>query len=161
MSIQGPTGTVGLPAVNQALEPGWVRRGSASTQKAYETALAFEQTLVEQLSQSLTASSGLEGESSDEGEAGSEAGGSSGGELSSMLPQALTGGVMHAGGLGLAAQLTSQLQQTEEAQSALAQAHATGGSAPAPSVGAATDTARGTTTAAPDHTATTSGGTAA
>ena len=54
----------GLPAVNQALEPAWVRHGSAATQKAYETALAFEQMLVEQLSKSLTATSGLGGESS-------------------------------------------------------------------------------------------------
>jgi Rod binding domain-containing protein len=103
-----------LPAVNQTLEPAWVRKGSAATQKAYETALAFEQMLVEELSQSLTASSGLGGESGAEGES-SESSSSSGGAsgpLSSMLPQALTNGVMSAGGLGLAAQMTRQLAGT-------------------------------------------------
>jgi Rod binding domain-containing protein len=100
-----------LPTVNQTLEPAWVRKGSAATQKAYETALAFEQMLVEELSQSLTATSGLGGESGAEGESseGSAGGGGASGPLASMLPQALTSGVMSAGGLGLAAQMTRQL----------------------------------------------------
>lgn len=104
------------PVVNQALEPAWVRNGSASTQRAYQAALSFEQTLVEQLAHSLDATSGLGGESSAEGEAGGEGGGSSmagSGELSSMLPQALASGVMNAGGLGLAAQLTKGLQSAQ------------------------------------------------
>jgi Rod binding domain-containing protein len=131
MSIQAAASadatTTGLPAVNQALEPKWVRDGSAATQKAYETALSFEETLVEQLSKSMTATSGLEGESS-EGGSGSEEGGSFAGsanstELSSMLPQALASGVMSAGGLGLAAQMTRELEGTQSA----AQAGATGG----------------------------------
>lgn len=107
-AIPTPTGLPSsLPVVNQALEPEWVRHGSAATQKAYENALSFEQALVEQLSQALVASSGISGESSGEGEAGSEAGGSAGdSQLSSMMPQALTSGIMNAGGLGLAAQLT-------------------------------------------------------
>ncbi|HLL92718.1 MAG TPA: hypothetical protein VK252_07235 [Solirubrobacteraceae bacterium] len=136
MTLAAASGSVGLPAVNQALEPDWVRHGSASTQKDYEAALAFEQTLVEQLSQSLTAGSGLEGESSQEGEAGGESGSSSLGggdsQLSSLLPQALTGGVMHAGGLGLAAQLTQELAGSEGAQ----QARAAGGTAPIAGAGA-------------------------
>ncbi len=104
------TVAAGLPAINQALEPEWVRRGSASTQKAYETALSFEQTLVEQLSQSLASTSGLGGGSSQEGESGSEQGGSAGdSQLSSMLPQSLTAGIMNAGGLGMAAQMTREL----------------------------------------------------
>jgi len=109
-----PAGAVSLPAINQALGPDWVRRGSASTQKAYEAALSFEATLVEQLSRSLTSTSGLGGESSEEGDSSSSEGGSSGassggGELSSLLPQALSEGVMRAGGLGLAAQMTRDL----------------------------------------------------
>lgn len=111
----------GSPVVNEALEPSWVRDGSAETQKAYQTALAFEQMLVEQLSQSLTASSGLGGEESESGESGE--GGSSGSSaasspLSSMLPQALTSSVMSAGGLGLAAQMTRQLQSATGGTSA-------------------------------------------
>jgi Rod binding domain-containing protein len=112
LSSGSPLSATDAPVVSQTLEPAWVRKGSASTQKAYETALAFEQMLVEQLSQSLTASSGLGGESSAEGGESSEgsAGSSSAsGPLSSMLPQALTSGVMSAGGLGLAAQMTRQL----------------------------------------------------
>jgi Rod binding domain-containing protein len=116
LSSGSPLSSSGLPTVNQTLEPAWVRKGSADTQKAYETALAFEQMLVEELSQSLTASSGLGGESGAEGESseGSAGGGGGGGggassPLSSMLPQALTSGVMSAGGLGLAAQMTRQL----------------------------------------------------
>jgi Rod binding domain-containing protein len=118
------TGSSGLPVVNQALEPEWVRHGSATTQKAYESALSFEQTLVEQLSQSLANTSGLGEDSSQEGEAGE--GGSSGGgdsQLSSMLPQALTASVMNAGGLGLAAELTRSLQSSGTAP----QTKATGG----------------------------------
>ncbi len=110
-SSGSPLSSSGLPAVSQTLEPAWVRKGSAATQKAYETALAFEQMLVEELSQSLTASSGLGGESGAEGESseGSSGSGGASGPLSSMLPQALTSGVMSAGGLGLAAQMTRQL----------------------------------------------------
>jgi Rod binding domain-containing protein len=120
MSIQAaglPPATTGLPVVDQALEPASVRHGSAAVQKAYQSALAFEQVLVEQLSKSLSASSGLGGEaSSQEGESGSEEGGSSAsGGLSSMLPQALASGVMHAGGLGLAAQMAQQMQAHEGA----------------------------------------------
>jgi Rod binding domain-containing protein len=113
----GPAGlpaAAGLPAVNQALEPAWVRKGSAATQKAYTSALAFEQTLVEQLSQSLASTSGLDGESSQGGSGSEEAGSSSGeagnSQISSMLPQALTASVMNAGGLGLAAQMTRELE---------------------------------------------------
>jgi hypothetical protein len=114
----GAAATAGLPVVNQALEPAWVRDGSTSTQKAYESALSFEQTLVEQLSQSLTTTSGLESESSSAGEAESDSAeegalstdGAGDSQLSSLLPQALSSGVMHAGGLGLAAQMTRDLE---------------------------------------------------
>jgi Rod binding domain-containing protein len=114
LSSGSPLSPSALPTVNQTLEPAWVRKGSAATQKAYETALAFEQMLVEELSQSLTATSGLGGESGAEGESseGSSGGGSASGPLASMLPQALTSGVMSAGGLGLAAQMTRQLAGT-------------------------------------------------
>ncbi|MGD1058363.1 MAG: hypothetical protein ABR992_13225 [Solirubrobacteraceae bacterium] len=120
------TGSSGLPVVNQAFEPEWVRHGSAATQKAYESALSFEETLVEQLSQSLAKTSGMGGESSQESEGGeSGEGGGSGGssQLSSMLPQALTASVMNAGGLGLAAQMTRDL----EGGNSTAQTKTTGG----------------------------------
>jgi hypothetical protein len=139
MNVQAAAGSASagaaLPAVNQALEPEWVRHGSAATQKAYESALAFEQTLVEQLSKSLSDVSGLGGESSAEGESGSGEGGSAGAsQLSSMLPQALTTSVMNAGGLGMAAQMTRELEGVAGA----AQTRASGGTAPAPSTEATT-----------------------
>jgi hypothetical protein len=128
MSIGVGGGASGLPPINQTFEPAWVRRGSPATQKAYQTALAFEETLLEQLSKSLTATSGLGEEGGQEsgsatGEEGPSLAGA--GDLSSLLPQALTSGVQSAGGLGLAAQLTRQLQSTE----GTAQTRATGGSA--------------------------------
>jgi hypothetical protein len=127
MSIEAASGSTGLPVVNQATEPEWVRKGSAATQKAYQSALSFEETLVEQLSQSLASTSGLSGES--EGQSGSEEGGSSSSgagdsQLSSMLPQALTTSVMDAGGLGLAAQMTRNLEGVQPT----AQTKTTGGS---------------------------------
>jgi Rod binding domain-containing protein len=121
MSVQAAGSSLagtGLPVVDQALEPASVRHGSAAVQKAYQTALAFEQVLVEQLSKSLTATSGMGGEESgsQEGQAGSEEGSSSANAgLSSMLPQALSASVMHAGGLGLAAQVAQQAQAGEGA----------------------------------------------
>jgi Rod binding domain-containing protein len=116
MNIE-PQSTAGLPVVNQALEPASVRHGSAATQKAYQSALAFEEVLVEQLSKAMTATLGG-GESGQEGGPGSEEGESSSGELSSMLPQALSAGIMNAGGLGLAAQMTSSLENLSPAAQA-------------------------------------------
>jgi Rod binding domain-containing protein len=151
VSIQAST-AAGLPVVNQALEPASVRHGSAATQKAYQSALAFEEVLVEQLSKSMTATIGG-GESGHEGGSGGEEGeSSSSGELSSMLPQALSAGIMNAGGLGLAAQMTKDL----ESVSAGAQAPAGTGAAATPA--AVTSTSGGTGTAS---TATASGGTPA
>jgi len=135
-TISAAAPATGLPVVNQALEPSWVRHGSPSTQKAYESALAFEDTLVEQLSKSLTAAAGLggaSGEAGAEGDAGQEEGGVAAGggavqqELSSTLPQALAAGVMNAGGLGMAAQLTRELEGVQ----AGAHVHASGGTASA------------------------------
>jgi Rod binding domain-containing protein len=103
----------GLPIASAAREPKWVRDGSPATQKAYERALAFEDALVEQLSQTLAASSGLTGEgASDQGgeEGGASTDTTGNSELSSLLPQGLTASVMSAGGLGVAAQLTRELE---------------------------------------------------
>lgn len=140
LSSGSPLSATDLPVISQTLtpkgtgEPAWVRKGSASTQKAYETALAFEQMLVEELSRSLTASSGLGGESGEEGESSSEvgvsAGGAASGPLSSMLPQALTSSVMNAGGLGLAAQMTRQLQDATGSTSASGDVNMSGGTSP-------------------------------
>jgi hypothetical protein len=108
MSMQPTTGVAAPTAVSRAGEPAWVRGGSAEVQKNYAAALAFEQTLVEQLAKTMLTSDGLGGQG--EGETGSEEGSApsdaGSGLLSSLLPQALAGGVRSSGGFGLAAELT-------------------------------------------------------
>jgi hypothetical protein len=113
--------SAGPSVVDEAHAPASVRNGSASVKQAYASAQGFEEMLLQQLSSSLVQSSGLsgEGESSGEGsgeEGSPEVGGAAGGGmLSSLLPQTLTEGVMHAGGLGLAGQLLHSLDSSASA----------------------------------------------
>jgi hypothetical protein len=109
-----PATATGMPVVDEAHAPAAVRNGSAAVKQAYASAQGFEEMLLQQLSSSLVQSSGLSGESESgegSGEAGSlEGGGEAGASmLSSLLPQTLTEGVMHEGGLGLAGQLMGSL----------------------------------------------------
>lgn len=97
----------GLPVVSAATEPEFVRKGSASVKSAYQEALGFEEMLVEQLTKSMSESSGL-GESGSSGEGEGEEGGSAS-MLTSMLPQTLSEALTRGGGLGLATQLTSEI----------------------------------------------------
>jgi Rod binding domain-containing protein len=88
-----------LPAIDQALLPQDIRTaagGRGSVKDAYEAGLGFERLLVQQLSQSLTDS------------ARDAMGGDS--PYASLLPDALTDGVMGGGGLGLARQLADAIQ---------------------------------------------------
>jgi Rod binding domain-containing protein len=120
----------GLSIAEQAHEPAAVRNGSSAVKQAYSSAQDFEEMLMQQLSQSMLQSSGLGGEGGGEGEEGS-AEGSSGGEggmLTSLLPQALTEGVMREGGLGLATQLMSSLDPAAGASASAAAG--TGGTTP-------------------------------
>ena len=108
-----------LPPINPALEPASVRKGDHAAKSAYQTGLAFEDILVSQLSQAMTATvPGLDGSSSggdglggssDDGLGGSSAsgGGSSGGlgAYASLLPDTLTSTIMSAGGTGVAMQI--------------------------------------------------------
>jgi Rod binding domain-containing protein len=109
----------GLPPIDPTFEPASVRNGSPAMQKAYASALDFESMLVQQLSQSLSETSGLggEGESESAAEGGSEGGASDPGsaQLSSLLPQTLTNSVMSHGGLGMAQQLMGTLMPAGEA----------------------------------------------
>jgi Rod binding domain-containing protein len=109
--IAATTAATGLSVTDEAHAPAAVRNGSASVKKAYASAQGFEEMLMQQLSQEMLQSSGLGSEGGSEGEEGSGAGGSGGegGMLASLLPQALTEGVMREGGLGLATQLMSSL----------------------------------------------------
>jgi hypothetical protein len=109
-----------LPPINPALEPASIRTGDKAAKNAYQTGLAFEDILVGQLTQAMTATvPGLDGSSSggdglggssDDGLGGSTASGdgsSSGGlgAYSSLLPDTLTSTLMSAGGTGVAMQI--------------------------------------------------------
>jgi hypothetical protein len=103
--VIGPLSTNPVGVVDAAREPDWVRRGSAQTQRDYQAALAFEQMLVQQLTQTMSQTAGLGGEGAGaEGQEGGAAG--SGTLLSALLPQALSGGVAQQGSFGIAAELT-------------------------------------------------------
>ena len=86
--------TSGLPPIDASQLPADVRAASPARQSAYEAGMGFEQMLVQQLSQSLTDSSG-DTSSSDDSTGGS---GGLGGDspYASLLPDALTSGVMDA-----------------------------------------------------------------
>jgi Rod binding domain-containing protein len=110
--------TSNLPPINPALEPASVRNGNQAAKNAYQTGLAFEQVLVDQLSQQLAATAGGSSSDSSSDPSGGSSSDASGGLMGSdpassmysqMLPQALTSSVMSAGGLGLAAQLAAAI----------------------------------------------------
>jgi Rod binding domain-containing protein len=113
--------------VDDARLPAAVRDGSPAAKQAYSTAQNFEEMLLQQLSQSLTQSSGLSGE----GESGSEESGAtgdaSGGMLASLLPQTLAEGVMRSGGIGLAAQLMGALDPSAASTAATTLTASAGG----------------------------------
>lgn len=133
MSLAAGSPSPGLPVRAPALEPAWVRQGSAAVQKQYAAALQFEQMLVAQLAGSLTQNGELgSGSSGEEDGTQSEPGAS---VFSSMLPQALASGVVSGGGLGLAAELTRELAGTaagETTQATRDTSAAGQGAAPAP-----------------------------
>lgn len=100
----------GLPVVSAATEPEFVRKGSASVKSAYQEALGFEEMLVEQLTKSMSEAGGL-GESGQSGEGEGEEG-SSTSMLTSIVPQTLSEALTRGGGLGLASQLTSEIDHS-------------------------------------------------
>lgn len=133
----------GVPTVDTALEPASVRNGSATVKQDYAAAQSFEETLLAQLSSSLVQSSGLSGEGGEgggegeSGEGGEAAAATGGGMLTSLLPQALTEGVMHGGGLGLASHLMGTLDPSASAGAgAVAPAVGVSGGSPAGAAGA-------------------------
>jgi len=121
MSAQDAAASSAIPPVARALEPTWIRNGSAQVQREYALGLEFEQLLVRQLATSLTENgeAGTEGETEGGGEASSSV-------LKSMLPGALADGVTAGGGLGLAAEMARQMQGLGGASTAQS-----GGTAPA------------------------------
>jgi hypothetical protein len=100
----------GVPPINASSLPASIRNGPPAAKQAYQEGLGFERLLVDQLSQQLAAtvsSPGGDGSSaSGGGILGSDAGTSG---FASMIPQALTSGIMSAGGTGMALQLAKAL----------------------------------------------------
>lgn len=105
----------GIPNLNVADIPANIRNGDSKAMQAYSEGLAFEEMLVNELSQQLAntmyGGSSMGGASS--GAAGSD--GSSGGGLlggasayASMIPQTLTSSIMSGGGLGIAEQFAKE-----------------------------------------------------
>jgi Rod binding domain-containing protein len=111
----GSSSPAALPPINEALLPASIRNGTPAAKSAYQTALGFEEVLVNQLSQAMmqTVSSSSDDGSSDDGSSDGSSGltsaGPAGGEYSQLLPQALTSGIMSAGGLGIAQQIATAL----------------------------------------------------
>jgi len=112
-----------LPTIDAATEPAAIRNGDQKAKNAYQTGLAFENVLVNELAQQLAATvPGLDGSSgSDDGLGGSSddgLGGSSGdssgsagglGAYSSLLPQTLASSIMSGGGTGIAMQIAQSI----------------------------------------------------
>jgi Rod binding domain-containing protein len=118
--------TTSLPATSQPLldpatEPASVRNGDQKAKDAYATGVAFENVLVNQLAQQMTATvPGLDG--SDDGLGGTtdSGGGSSGstgglgasgglGAYASLLPQTLANSITAGGGTGIAMEIAKSI----------------------------------------------------
>ena len=109
-----------LPLIDPANEPAAVRNGDQKAKDAYQTGLAFENVLVNELAQQLSATvpgldgsdDGLGGTSDDSSDAGSTGGVGGGGGLgaySSLLPQTLSTSIMSGGGTGIAMQIAKAI----------------------------------------------------
>jgi hypothetical protein len=120
----------GIPNLNVASIPENIRNGDSNAKQAYSEGLAFEDMLVNELTQQL-ASTMYGGDSSDGSSTadGSSTDGSSGSSSSmlggasvyaSMIPQALSSSIMDSGGLGMAESFAQELDP-----SLLSQASAT------------------------------------
>ncbi len=108
-----PLPSTGLPTVDQATEPASVRAGGTAAKNAYETGLAFEQMLDNELTQTLTATISGTGSSDDGLGASTDPTGASAdpaaGAASSMLPNALSTGLMTSGGTGIAMEIARSI----------------------------------------------------
>ncbi len=115
ISASYPSAASSLPITDAATVPAAVREGGQKAKNAYETGLGFEQMLVTELTQQMTNTISGTGSGSDGlGGTTDGSGGLSGstaasdpasGAYSSLLPGALTSGIMSGGGTGIAMQI--------------------------------------------------------
>jgi Rod binding domain-containing protein len=110
-----------LPLIDPANEPTSVRNGDQKAKNAYATGVAFENVLVNELAQQLTATvPGLDGSDdglggttdSGNGSAGSTGGvGGSGGlgAYASLLPQTMANSISAGGGTGIAMEIAKSI----------------------------------------------------
>jgi Rod binding domain-containing protein len=110
-----------LPLIDPANEPASIRNGDQKAKNAYATGVAFENVLVSELAQQMTATvPGLDG--SDDGLGGTTdtgdgsdgsaggVGGSGGlGAYSSLLPQTLANSISTGGGTGIAMEIAKSI----------------------------------------------------
>jgi Rod binding domain-containing protein len=108
-----PTQSTGIAPIDAAQLPADVRKAGPKAERLYETALAFEQTLLQQLTGELSASTGGLGSSDGgdgDGSDGSDGSDASTSMLSQFLPQAFAQGITSAGGIGIARELYDALK---------------------------------------------------
>lgn len=109
-----------LPPIDPANEPAAIRNGNQKAKDAYQTGMSFENVLVNELAQQLSATvpgldgsdDGLGGTSDNSSAAGSTGGVGGGGGLgaySSLLPQTLASSVMSGGGTGIAMEIAKSI----------------------------------------------------
>ncbi len=123
----GGATTLSAPSRASATAPS----SSAAAKQAYAEGLEFEQVLVNELAQQLTAtvSSGSDGSDGSDGSGGSDGSDGSDGDAStgllgsaasmysSLIPQALTTSIISAGGLGIASEIAGALDPSLERRS--------------------------------------------
>ena len=104
-----------LPPIDNSLLPADIRNGSKTDQDNYKTGLQFEQTLVQQLTQSMAdttkAMKGSDDTSSDDGDdSSSDSSDAVTDSYNQQLPGIMANAVMQAGGLGLARTIAENLK---------------------------------------------------
>ena len=120
----------GIPNLNVATVPANIRTGGSKAMQAYSEGLAFEDMLVNELSQQLAKTMyGGTGDGSSAGSSSSSTDGSSSGSsmlggasaYASMIPQALTSSIMDDGGIGMAESFAQELDPALVSKTAGAQ----------------------------------------
>jgi Rod binding domain-containing protein len=97
----------GLPPIDASLLPADVRKAGPKAERAYQSALAFENVLIDQLTQSLGSTlSSAAGDDSGDDDSGGDA---TSALTAQMIPDALSQSLTASGGLGLARQLYKEL----------------------------------------------------